>query len=280
MVCFQFLGDAVNHLNYQGQQCSSSAIRTKTQRTLSPKNKFFLTLCRLRCNLLVADLAYRFQVSHSTISRIFTTWVNFLYHKLKEIPIWPSRSQIQSSMPTQFRQFYPNTRIIIDATEIFIQKPTEPNAQQLTFSSYKNHNTGKVLAGITPSGAFSFISPMYGGSISDRQLFIESGLLEKLEPGDSIMADKGFNIFDVLDCNGVTLNIPPRKNDSQLSEKELIETRRIASLRIHIERAFKRVKDFKILDIIPNNMAGLASELFFVCAMLTNFGRPLVSDKK
>ena len=41
MVCFQFLGDAVNHLNYQGQQCSSSAIRTKTQRTLSPKNEFF-----------------------------------------------------------------------------------------------------------------------------------------------------------------------------------------------------------------------------------------------
>ena len=280
MICFQFLGDAVNHLNYQGQHCSSNTIRTKTQRTLSPKNEFFLTLCRLRCNLLVADLAYRFQVSHSTISRIFTTWVNFLYHKFKEIPIWPSKSQVQSSMPTQFRQLYPNTRIIIDATEIFIQKPTEPIAQQLTFSSYKNHNTGKVLAGITPSGAFSFISPMYGGSISDRQLFIESGLLEKLDPGDSIMADKGFNISDILECNGVTLNIPPRKNDSQLSEKELIETRRKASLRIHIERAFKRVKDFKILDIIPNNMAGLSSELFFVCAMLTNFGRPLVTDKR
>uniref|UniRef100_A0A1X7VTL4 DDE Tnp4 domain-containing protein n=1 Tax=Amphimedon queenslandica TaxID=400682 RepID=A0A1X7VTL4_AMPQE len=73
-------------------------------------------------------------------------------------------------MPTQFCQLYRNTRIIIDARQIFVQ---EPNAQQLTFSSYKNHNTGKVLAGITPSGALSFISPMYGGSISDRQLFIE-----------------------------------------------------------------------------------------------------------
>ena len=139
---------------------------------------FSLLYVGLRCNLLVADLAYRFQVSHSTISRIFTTWVNFLYDKFKEIAIWPSKSQVQSSMPTQFRQLYPNTRIIIDATEIFIQKPTEPSAQQLTFSSYKNHNTGKVLAGITPSGAFSFILPMYGGSISDRQLFIESGYLK------------------------------------------------------------------------------------------------------
>ena len=86
--------------------------------------------------------------------------------------------------------------------------------------------------------------------------------------------------FNISECNGVTLNIPPRKKNSQLSEKELIETRPIASLRTHIERAFKKVKVFKILDTIPNNMAGLSSELFFVCAMLTNFGRTVVTDKK
>ena len=47
-----------------------------------------------------------------------------------------------------------------------------------------------MLAGITPSGAFSFISDMYGGSILDRELFIASGLINKLEPGDAVMADK------------------------------------------------------------------------------------------
>ena len=160
-------------------------------------------------------------------------------------------------MPTQFKTLYPNTRIIIDATEIFIQRPTSPNAQQLTFSSSKNHNTAKALAGITPSGAFSFITPLYGGSISDRELFVTSGLLEKLEPGDAIMADKGFNIADILESRGISLNIPPRKNNKQLSSRELVETRRIASLRIHIERAFQRVKIFNYL-IIPNNMAGLS----------------------
>ena len=89
------------------------------------------------------------------------------------------------------------------------------------------------------------------------------------------MADKGFNIADVLQRKGITLNIPPRRHAHQLDDRELVETRRIASLLIHIERAFSRVKAFKILNNIPNNMAGLASEIFFVCAILTNFQPPL-----
>ena len=152
-------------------------------------------------------------------------------------------------MPSQFKHQYPNTCIIIDATEVYIQWPSDPHAQQLTFSSYKNHNTAKALAGITPSGAFSFISPLYGGSISDRELFLRSGLLDKLEVGNAIMADKGFNIADLLESKGVTLNIPLRKNAEQFDDTELVETRRIASLRIHIERAFSRVKAFKALHM-------------------------------
>ena len=149
----------VNHLIvYSGSKTDPSRVaRCKPQRSITPINEFFMTLCRLRCGLLELDLAFRFKVSQSTVSRILTTWINFLYHKFQEIPIWPSREQVKSQMPKQFKTLYPNTRIIIDATEIFIQRPTNPNAQQLTFSSYKNHNTSKALAGITPSGAFSFI---------------------------------------------------------------------------------------------------------------------------
>ena len=43
--------------------------------------------------------------------------------------------------------------------------PSNPLAQQLTFSNYNNHNTAKALVGIAPSGAICFISDLYGGNI-------------------------------------------------------------------------------------------------------------------
>jgi hypothetical protein len=43
--------------------------------------------------------------------------------------------------PQSFKGVYPTTRCTIDATEIYIKTPSNPQAQQLTYSSYKNHNT-------------------------------------------------------------------------------------------------------------------------------------------
>ena len=132
--------------------------------------------------------------------------------------------------------------------------PSNPSAQQLTFSNYKNHNTAKALVGITPSGAICFISDLYGGNISDKKLTVESGILKLLEHGDSIMADRGFTIEDVLPP-GVSLNVPPRLNETgQLTENERTTMRGIASVRVHVERAIERIKNYKILHFIPNNM--------------------------
>ena len=167
-------------------------------------------------------------------------------------------------MPLSFQDLYPATRCIIDATKIFIQKPQNPSAQQLTFSSYKNYNTFKALVAISPSGAVSFISYLFGVNISDKELTAQSGLLDHLEEGDAIMADRGFNIGDLLEGKGVTLNIPPRLSDSsgQLSESDRVKTCRIASVRIHVERAIGRIKLFRILESMPNSMRNMANQIF------------------
>ena len=235
-------------------------------------------LCHLRLGLFEQDLAQRFQITQSSVSRISSTWINFCYSKFKELPIWLSRDIVDSNMPLVFKDLYPSTRCIIDATEIFIQKPQNPSAQQLTFSSYKNHNTFKALIGISPFGGICFVSDLFGGNISDKQLTIQCGILECLDEGDSIMADQGFNIADLLHAKGVMLNIPPSLSDSsgQLSESDRVETRRIASVRVHVERAIGRVKNYRILDSIPNSIHNIANQIFFVSALLTNFHPTLV----
>ena len=152
-------------------------------------------------------------------------------------------------MPKKFKQQYPTTRVIIDATELYIQHSSLPELQQRTFSNDKNHNTYKVLIGISLSGAVTFVSKLFPGSISDKELPRQSGLLHLLQPGDSIMADRGFDIMEDLSSLGVKLNIPPfLRGKCQLDSRELVQTRRIASLRIHVERCMERIKNFHIFD--------------------------------
>ena len=223
------------------------------------------------------DLAFRFGISQLTVSRITTTWINFIYLKLKELPLWMPRVLVQENMPEQFMKQYPTTRVIVDATEIYVEQPELPEIQQMTFSSYKNDNTYKALVGISPNGVITFVSSLYPGSISDKELTRRCGILDLLEPGDSVMADRGFDIEEDLALRGVRPNIPPfLRGKTQLSKKELITTRRIASLRIHVECAMERIKNFHIFDrSLPSSLTDIADRIVFVCCVLGNFQPPL-----
>ena len=55
-----------------------------------------------------------------------------------------------------------------------------------------------------PNGLFSFLSKFYGGRITDSQLVTDCGMLNKIEHGDEVMADKGFpwvSYFGFLMCS-------------------------------------------------------------------------------
>ena len=167
MAYFKFLGPAVSELIYWNSKLHDTSEMKKKghPRTLAPIQEFFLVLVRLKLGLLEQDLADWFGLSCITISRIFTTWINFLYLKLKEIPLWPARDVVQANMLKCFKDLYPTTRVIIDATKVYIEKPSLLNLQQMTFSNYKNNNTFKGLIGISPSGAITFVSSLFSGFI-------------------------------------------------------------------------------------------------------------------
>ena len=141
-----------------------------------------------------------------------------------------TKDVVQATLPTIFRRDYPTTRVIIDATEVYIEMPCRPEIQQLTYSHYKNHNTYKGLIGISPSGVVTIVSDLFPGSISNRDIVRRSGLLALLTSGDTIMADGGFDIANDLTPLGVRINIPPfLRGTQQIEPRELIVTRRIAS---------------------------------------------------
>ncbi|XP_064472420.1 uncharacterized protein LOC135387683 [Ornithodoros turicata] len=224
------------------------------------------------------EVARNFMVSESHFSRIFTTWINFLAHKLKELTVLPKVEDLQPNLPKSFRGFE-NTRLLLDATEIRIQKPSSLNAQRQTFSSYKHYNTYKVVIGCTPDGYIAFISKLWGGSVSDSAVIEESGILDVLEPGDGIMVDKGF-AFPALPPH-IKLYRPPHRqfHEPQMSSGDVAETRNVARARVHVERAIRRAKSFHILDKpFPISMIDIAEQVFHVCCFLSNFRLPLINN--
>lgn len=77
------------------------------------------------------------------------------------------------------------------------------------------------MHGITPRGKTAFVSELYPGSISNKEIVKQSGLLRVLQPGDEVMVDKGVLIQDERDSIGATLTLPAfLKSQKQFSKEE------------------------------------------------------------
>ena len=269
MFVLHTLGPAAYCLNYMYHNVEK----------ISVPNQFFMTLMKLRRYTTNFELSRMFSVSENSVKNIIFTWILFMAKQWREINIWPSRNLVRYFSPSDFKKKFPTTRVIIDGTECPIKKPKAPRAQQSTFSTYKNKNTVKTLIGATPGGLISYVSPLYGGSTSDRQIVECSNLFSLCDPGYSIMADKGFNVQDLFAPFDVAINIPTffRKRN-RLTGNIVLRDRKISTKRVHIECLIRLGKTYRILCHPLNaTETKILSEIVFICYMLCNFRSNIVS---
>jgi len=134
---------------------------------------------------------------------------------------------------------------------------------------------GKALLALSPSGVILWVSHVYPGSISDRDLAIFGFLVHDLfEEGDDIMADKGFLIIDLLYQMYCSLLVPAVKTrgDAWFTATQSTLTKIIANKRIHSERMMQRVKLWGWLSrTMPLDLCDSLTDAAYVCAMLSNF---------
>ena len=259
---------------------SQVKVGSRRPRVLTPLEGFLLLLCRLKSNFTIWHLSFLFGIATGTVEAHFTMWLSFVYFKVASISWWPSKETVMSTMPQSMKNKFPSTRVIIDCSEFPAQNPSSLSMQKLMYSQYKGRVTVKVLLGIMPGGGFTFVSSAFPGSASDREIVMKSGILNPAlyENGDSIMADRGFTIKDLLEPMGVNLIIPAFLNRrEQLTEEEIILTQQIAAERIHVERAIQRLKIYSILDCVPVTAFDSINQIITVCAMLSNLQNPIIS---
>mmetsp|Transcript_42804 Transcript_42804/g.105502 ORF Transcript_42804/g.105502 Transcript_42804/m.105502 type:complete len:259 (+) Transcript_42804:325-1101(+) len=142
-------------------------------------------------------------------------------------------------------------RIIIDCTEIWIQRPEDDEIAKQHYSTYKKRHTMKWLIGITPCGSISFVSAGYLGGTTDDEICRASGFYELVESGDAVMADRGFTEFTALRERGAELIIPALSfakgptygvERAAMTSCENKVTYQVANVRIHVERMMRMIK--------------------------------------
>lgn len=135
------------------------------------------------------------------------------------------------------------------------------------------------------------MSKAWGGHASDKHLTENCGFLEKLLPGDLVMADRGFTISESFSLKHAKLVIPVyTKGLKQLDPIDVEETRGIANVRIHVERVIGLLhRKYTILegilptDSLSSNHRGtvdfqvpIIDRILRVCSALVNLCPPRV----
>ena len=94
----------------------------------------------------------------------------------------------------------------------------------------------------------------------------------------TIIADKGFTVQDLLPL-GVSLNLPPFLGaSSQMAAEDVVKTQETASLRIHVEPAFNKTKNFQIWDrVVPQHQMRIVNQMWAVCAFCCNAQPNIIS---
>lgn len=251
-------------------------------RKISYENRLLIFLMKMKLGLSFGALRSIFHVHRSTISRIFYDTLTYMAVACKNFVFWPEKEVVEMTMPECFKAEFENTRVTIDATEFQVEQPCSIDQRVQFYSHYKKGFRVKVIIGCAPNGMISFVSKCFGGRASDPQITVASEFLEKLEPGDIVLADKGFpTIKTILDEQGkdVLVVLPPFKSDGKFSAEQVDETYHVASVRIHIERIMQRIRTFAIVDKLTIELLPYCDDIMFMCAVLVNLQPPIIKTE-
>ena len=90
-------------------------------------------------------MRYMANTSDSAQSRVFTAWAIFLSILFDQLDLTPCAEEVLSPLPKDFcAPGFKYTVLLGDSTENWIASPENYDISSVTFSAYKNHDTGKT----------------------------------------------------------------------------------------------------------------------------------------
>ncbi|XP_061617681.1 uncharacterized protein LOC133471778 isoform X2 [Phyllopteryx taeniolatus] len=223
--------------------CFLLPLMSAQESKLSPFQVLLLTFMRLRLDLPAQHLAHIFSISTGTVDRTFQDTVSFLYTNLRPSITWPDRNTLQRTMPQQFVEAFGRKAVaVVDCLKVLAHKSSRHKEHQMVPSDY----AVKYLIAVTPSGFVGFVSKGCDGFTGAKNMLVKSGFLNKLLPGDVILA-VGFDADQSGGLFCAEVDVPTfAHTDCHLAEKNLGETahllEHIGTLLGSIHRKYKLLK--------------------------------------
>ena len=240
--------------------------KPRQNRRYSPyKNSTFATLEDMLLFILNYMKTYLLQQSHAQAYGMQQSqacqWIHFLLPLVKqylaECGELPDRNQADSNLDSGEAGLF-----FHDGTERPINRPQDPEEQELYYSGKKKQCTVKNDILINDRCKICFLSDTVEGRRNDKRLADESGY--RVPQGSTLVQDAGFQGFRL---EGVSILQPKKKpRGGELSYADKVRNRLISSIRVRIEHAIGGVKRYRIVkDKLRNWKLGFSDLVFAIC---------------
>jgi hypothetical protein len=183
----------------------------------------------------------------------------------------------------KIKEHHPTLETIIDDHEQQVQTASSLPVANTFYSQYKHRHTLKLFGAITPSG-YGLALDTVGrdldeaeprpGRCTDADMIEECRWPDRVSPGYVTQADKGILVHSLFAKNHHSLETPfkKRRNVPGFCETGMVATEGTARVRIHIERFFERVQDFKVTKkVIKVTEMDIYSSIWSVIYHMSNF---------
>ena len=142
---------------------------------------------------------------------------------------------------------FPEVKVIIDGKEQPFQRPRGWEQQKPFYSGKKKRHTVKNQVVCTPDGRIGGVSVTVPGSTHDLTMMRGSGVLDRLDEGEGVMADKAYT-GSQGDRPGVPLIVPAKATRGHpLTEEQKAANRVISGFRVVIEHVMAQLNRFQAL---------------------------------
>ena len=114
----------------------------------SPHDQLCILFNMMKTNSCNTQLGTIFGGGEKLIGRVLKHMVKITFEFASRFIYWFSKEELSDNMFQTFRDSFPNTRCVIDGTEIKTQMPKSIHEAVLMWSSYKHAYTWKELVAI------------------------------------------------------------------------------------------------------------------------------------